>query len=93
MGVKLDKIRKDNFDKIKTGSCIEFLCILDSFYCDFSRLDVFLDSCNDYLNNQSLCNLKSNFDSLKDVLTISFDMVLDDIDKSGSYCDFMAKYY
>lgn len=43
MGVKLEENRKNNFDKIRIGSCIELLFLLDNFESDFSRLQNFIE--------------------------------------------------
>ena len=41
MGDKLKEHRKQNIDKIRIGTCIELLLLLDNFESDFSRLHDF----------------------------------------------------
>lgn len=88
----LDK-KRANFAKIRIGCCIELLIILDSFFNDFSSLDSFIVEHAEFLNNQDEEVLKCQFDSLKDLLTSNIDILLNDIDSSEEYCNYMNRYY
>lgn len=91
----MGKILEDNnnIDKIRIGSCIELLLLLDNFNSDFSRLSEYINSNVSLFNNQILGTILNNFDSIKDVLTSSVDILLNDIDKSERYCQYLERFY
>ena len=93
MGKVLENYKNDNIDKIRIGSCIELLLLLDSFNSDFSRLNDYINSNVSLFNNQILGTILNNFDSIKDVLTNSIDILLNDIDKSECYCQYLERFY
>lgn len=90
---KIEIEKKKNLEKIKVGSCIELLCLLDSFFSDFDRLQEFLTTNEDFFNNQRLSTICEQFDNIKRVLTNDVDILLDDIDNAQYYNDFMLRYY
>ena len=93
MGVKLEENRKNNFDKIRTGSCIELIFLLDNFESDFSRLKNFIENNSCFFNNQTETTISKQFQDIMDVLTNQFDILLNDIDKNEVYCDYLSRYY
>lgn len=93
MGEKLKERRKQNFDKIRIGSCIELLLLLDNFESDFSRLQDFIVENADLLNNQTQTTILKQFNDIMDVLTNDIDILLNDIDKEEIYCQYLGRYY
>lgn len=93
MGKILEDNKNNNIDKIRIGSCIELLLLLDNFNSDFSRLSEYINSNVSLFNNQILVTILNNFDSIKDVLTSSVDILLNDIDKSERYCQYLERFY
>lgn len=93
MGTRLEEYRKQNIDKIKIGSCLDFIFMLDSFESDFDRLRELVDINKEFLTNQSESLVLSQIQSVEDVLTNSIDMLLNDIDKKEIYCQYHSRYY
>nr|CRY94445.1 hypothetical protein [uncultured prokaryote] len=93
MGEKLKEHRKQNIDKIRIGSCIELLLLLDNFESDFSRLQDYILKNAEFLNNQIESTIKKQFQDIQEVLTNDIDILLNDIDKSELYCNYMGRYY
>lgn len=90
---KLKERRKQNIDKIRIGSCIELLLLLDNFESDFSRLQDFIVENAEFLNNQTQTTILKQFDDIMDVLTNDVDILLNDIDKEEIYCQYLGRYY
>lgn len=93
MGKVLENYKNNSIDKIRIGSCIELLLLLDSFNSDFSRLNDYINSNVSLFNNQILGTILNNFDSIKDVLTNSVDILLNDIDNKEVYCQYLERFY
>lgn len=93
MGVILEEHKKNNIDKIKIGSCIELLLLLDNFISDFERLQNYIKENSSFLNNQVESTISKQFYDIMEVLTNDIDIVLNDIDKNEIYCQYMARYY
>lgn len=93
MGIKLQEHRKQNIDKIRLGSCIELLLLLDNFNIEFERLDKYIEENAELLNNQMESTIKKQFQDIQEVLTNDIDILLNDIDKSELYCNYMGRYY
>lgn len=93
MGKKLEEHRKQNIDKIRLGSCIELLLLLDNFNVEFERLDKYIEENAELLNNQMESTIKKQFQDIQEVLTNDIDILLNDIDKSELYCNYMGRYY
>lgn len=93
MGKKLENYKKCNKDKIKIGSCIELFLLLENFYCDFERLDKFLNDNKSLLCNQDLFTLSQQFSDIKSVIINSFDVVLNDIDNTENYLNYLNSAY
>lgn len=93
MGVKLEENRKNNFDKIRIGSCIELLFLLDNFESDFSRLQNFIEKNSCFFNNQTQSTISKQFQDIMEVLTNDIDILLNDIDKEEIYCEYLGRYY
>ena len=93
MGKRLEELKKENFDKIRIGSCIELLVLLDNFNHDFLRLQDFIIQNSKFLNNQIEGTIKKQFQDLLEVLTNDIDILLSDMDKNEVYCEYMDRYY
>lgn len=93
MGTKLEEHRQQNIDKIRLGSCIELLLLLDNFNVEFERLDKYIEENAEFLNNQMESTIKKQFQDIQEVLTNDIDILLNDIDKSELYCNYMGRYY
>lgn len=93
MGTKLEEHRKQNIDKIRLGSCIELLLLLDNFNIEFERLGKYIEENAELLNNQMESTIKKQFQDIQEVLTNDIDILLNDIDKSELYCNYMGRYY
>lgn len=93
MGKKLEEHRQQNIDKIRLGSCIELLLLLDNFNVEFERLDKYIEENAELLNNQMESTIKKQFQDIQEVLTNDIDILLNDIDKSELYCNYMGRYY
>lgn len=93
MGKKLEEHRQQNIDKIRLGSCIELLLLLDNFNVEFERLDKYIEENAELLNNQMESTIKKQFQDIQEVLTNDIDILLNDIDKSELYCNYMCRYY
>lgn len=93
MGKKLEEHRQQNIDKIRLGSCIELLLLLDNFNVEFERLDKYIKENAELLNNQMESTIKKQFQDIQEVLTNDIDILLNDIDKSELYCNYMGRYY
>ena len=93
MGVKLEANRRQNIDKIRIGSCIELLLLLDNFESDFLRLEDFIVENAEFLNNQIQSTISKQFQDIKEVLTNNIDILLNDIDKNEIYCQYLGRYY
>lgn len=93
MGEKLKEHRKENIDKIRLGSCIELLVLLDNFENNFSRLQDFISENSNLLNNQPEHTIKKQLYDLMNVLTNDIDILLNDIDKNENYCNYMGRFY
>ena len=93
MGTKLEEHRQQNIDKIRLGSCIELLLLLDNFNIEFERLDKYIEENVELLNNQMESTIKKQFQDIQEVLTNDIDILLNDIDKSELYCNYMGRYY
>lgn len=93
MGTKLEEHRQQNIDKIRLGSCIELLLLLDNFNVDFERLDKYIEENAELLNNQMESTIKKQFQDIQEVITNDIDILLNDIDKSELYCNYMGRYY
>lgn len=93
MGIKIEENRRQNIDKIRIGSCIELLLLLDNFESDFSRLQDYIVENAEFLNNQVQSTISKQFQDIMEVLTNDIDILLDDIDKEGIYCQYLGRYY
>lgn len=93
MGKKLIEHRKQNIDKIRIGSCVELLLLLDNFETDFSRLQDFINENEEFFNNQNLSTISKQFQDILEILTNHIDVLLDDIDKEGLFCEYLNRYY
>lgn len=93
MGTKLEEHRQQNIEKIRLGSCIELLLLLDNFNVEFERLDKYVEENAELLNNQMESTIKKQFQDIQEVLTNDIDILLNDIDKSELYCNYMGRYY
>lgn len=93
MGVKLEENRRQNIDKIRIGSCIELLLLLDNFESDFLRLEDYIVENAEFLNNQIQSTISKQFQDIKEVLTNNIDILLNDIDKNEIYCQYLGRYY
>lgn len=93
MGTKLKEHRQQNIDKIRLGSCIELLLLLDNFNVEFERLDKYIEENAELLNNQIESTIKKQFQDIQEVLTNDIDILLNDIDKSELYCNYMGRFY
>ncbi len=93
MGEKLKEHRKQNIDKIRIGSCIELLLLLDNFESDFSRLQDYIVENAEFLNNQMQNTISKQFQDIMEVLTNDIDILLYDIDKEEIYCEYLGRYY
>lgn len=93
MGKKLEEHRQQNIDKIRLGSCIELLLLLDNFNIEFKRLGKYVEENAYLLNNQMESTIKKQFQDIQEVLTNDIDILLNDIDKSEFYCNYMGRYY
>lgn len=93
MESKLEERRKENISKIRIGSCIELLIILDNFENDFSRLENFIIENDMFLNNQDRSTILAEFSSILNVLTYNIDILLNDIDKEEIYSLYLSRYY
>lgn len=93
MGEKLKENRKQNIDKIRIGSCVALLLLLDNFEADFSRLQDFINENEEFFNNQNLCTISKQFQDILEILTNHIDVLLDDIDKDGLFCEYLNRYY
>lgn len=93
MGEKLKEHRKQNIDKIRIGSCIELLILLDNFESDFSRLQDYIVENAEFLNNQMQSTISKQFQDIMGVLTNDIDILLNDIDKEEIYCQYLGRYY
>lgn len=93
MGEKLKEHRKQNIDKIRIGSCIELLLLLDNFESDFSRLQDYIVENAEFLNNQMQSTISKQFQDIMGVLTNDIDILLNDIDKEEIYCQYLGRYY
>lgn len=93
MGDKLKEHRKQNIDKIRIGTCIELLLLLDNFESEFSRLNDFISENAEFLNNQMESTILKQFQDIQEVLTNDIDILLNDIDKEEIYCQYLGRYY
>ena len=93
MGEKLKEHRKQNIDKIRIGSCIELLLLLDNFESDFSRLQDHIVENAEFLNNQMQSTISKQFQDIMEVLTNDIDILLNDIDKEEIYLQYLGRYY
>lgn len=93
MGEKLKEHRKQNIDKIRIGSCIELLLLLDNFESDFSRLQDYIVENAEFLNNQMQSTISKQFQDIMEVLTNDIDILLNDIDKEEIYLQYLGRYY
>ena len=93
MGDKLKEHRKQNIDKIRIGTCIELLLLLDNFESEFSRLNDFITENAEFLNNQIESTILKQFQDIQEVLTNDIDILLNDIDKEEIYCQYLGRYY
>ena len=93
MGDKLKEHRKQNIDKIRIGTCIELLLLLDNFESDFSRLHDFITENAEFLTNQMESTILKQFQDIQEVLTNDIDILLNDIDKEEIYCQYLGRYY
>ena len=93
MGTKLEEYRQQNIDKIRLGSCIELLLLLDNFDIEFKRLYNYIEENAEFLNNQMESTIKNQFQDIQEVLTNDINILLNDIDKSELYCNYMGRYY
>lgn len=93
MGEKLKEHRKQNIDKIRIGSCIELLLLLDNFESDFSRLQDYIVENAEFLNNQMQSTISKQFQDIMEVLTNDIDILLNDIDKEEIYCQYLGRHY
>lgn len=93
MGEKLKEHRKQNIDKIRIGSCIELILLLDNFESDFSRLQDYIVENAEFLNNQMQSTISKQFQDIMEVLTNDIDILLNYIDKEEIYCQYLGRYY
>ena len=93
MGSKLEEHKRVNKEKIRLGSCIELIVLLDNFVSDFKRLEEFIINNSDLFNNQSESIIKKQFDDSLELITDNVDILLNDIDKEEIYCQYMNRYY
>ena len=93
MGDRLKEHRKQNIDKIRIGTCIELLLLLDNFESEFSRLNDFISENAEFLNNQMESTILKQFQDIQEVLTNDIDILLNDIDKEEIYCQYLGRYY
>lgn len=93
MGKKLEEHKKNNIDKIRTGSCIELFLLLNNFYSDFDKVTDFLEENEFLLRNQNKSTIIQQMNDIKGVLVNNIDIVLDDIDTNGSYMEYILKAY
>ena len=90
---KIEKNKIQNIDKIRTGSCIELLCLLDNLFSDFDRLQNFISENQFLFCNQRQATVSENFYDIKSIVAHNVDILLDDIDPEENYNDFMIRYY
>lgn len=93
MGKKLEEYKKNNTDKIRIGSCIELFLLLNNFYSDFDKVSDFLEENEFLLINQNKSTIIQQMNDIKGVLVNNIDIVLDDIDKTGTYMEYILKAY
>ncbi len=93
MGERLQEHKRLNKDKIRLGTCIELIVLLDNFVSDFKRLENFISDNADLFNNQSESIIKKQFDDSLELITDNIDILLNDIDKEEIYCQYMNRYY
>lgn len=93
MGDRLKEHKKQNIDKIRIGTCIELLLLLDNFESEFSRLNDFITENAEFLNNQMESTILKQFQDIQEVLTNDIDILLNDIDKEEIYCQYLGRYY
>lgn len=93
MGKKLEQRKKDNFDKIKIGACLELNFLFDNIEVDFARLKKFLEFNQKYFHNQSIYTINKNLDDIQSILNNHIEVVLCDIDKKEKFCDYHIDFY
>ena len=89
----LENNKIKNIDKIRIGSCVELVSILDSFYFIFKRLDEFIINNSFLFTNQNLESIKLHFSLMYNFLSNDFNIFLNDIDKQELYTKYMLRYY
>lgn len=89
----LKKLKGDNVEKIRIGTCIELFLLLDSFYSDFDRLDSFLNDNKSLLKNQDIFTITQQMQDIKAILINSVDVVLNDIDCNNEYLKYIKSAY
>lgn len=93
MDRKIDEYKKNNMDKIRTGSCIELFLLLNNFYTDFDRIIDFIEKHYFLLGNQDKYTIKQQMNDIKGVLINNIDIVLNDMDSGGSYLEYILDSY
>lgn len=93
MGSNIDDYKKENKDKMKIGSCVELICLLDSFDSDFNRLKSCIQSNDFLLNNQDLDTLFNGLEGFRIFIEFYIFSILNDIDNSQDYCKYLHIFY
>lgn len=93
MGVKLEKYKKDNIDKIKIGSCLEFIFLHDLISSNFDCIKNLIESNSDFFEEQHKCIISKNLDDILNILDNSFDFILCDLDPNEKFCEYHSRYY
>lgn len=89
----LEDRKLQNKNMIKIGSCIELICLLDSFDSNFERLNKLIKENEFILNNQDLNTLLDGSKSLHSSINFYIFSIMNDIDRDLKYCDYMNMYY
>ena len=93
MGVKLEKYKRENIDKIKIGSCLEFIFLHDTIRFNFERLKDLIESNSDFFEEQHKYIISKNLNDILSLLDNSFDLILCNIDSNEKFCEYHSQYY
>lgn len=82
---------KENNKRYKLGACIELWFYITRMSNDFKEIVSFLELYNDVFENQDLYNIKSQILSIRDLLTYTLDILINDIDKTVDFCKYLKE--
>lgn len=87
MSVDIDKSN----ERYKLGACIELWFYLSRMSNDFEEIVDFLELYKDVFENQDFYTLKSQILSIRDILTYTLDICINDVDNKVDFCKYLKE--